>query len=140
MLGVALALSAAAGFGFAAVFARLGLEHMRSTTGTLVSVIVGTIIVMTLALIIHWNAIFALAGVAFLWFLLSGAINFPVGRLLNFTSVRLAGVSRSAPIVGSSPLFATALAVTVGGEAINAPLLIGTFAIIGGLTLILTQR
>ena len=140
MLGVALALSAAAGFGTAAVFARLGLQHMRSTTGTLVSVIVGTVIVMTLALIIHWDAILALAGVAFLWFLLSGSINFPVGRLLNFTSVRLAGVSRSTPIVGSSPLFATALAVTVGGESVNASLLVGTFAIIGGLTLILTQR
>ena len=140
MLGVALALSAAAGFGTAAVFAGLGLQHMRSTTGTLVSVIIGAIIVMTLALIIHWDAIFALAGVAFLWFLLSGTINFPVGRLLNFTSVSLAGVSRSAPIVGSSPLFATALALTIGGEAINAPMLVGTFAIIGGLTLILTQR
>ena len=140
MLGVALALSAAAGFGAAAVFARLGLQHMRSTTGTLVSVIVGAMIVMTLALIIHWDAIFALAGVAFLWFLLSGSFNFPVGRLLNFTSVRLAGVSRSAPIVGSSPLFATALAITIGGESINAPMLAGTFAIIGGLTLILTQR
>ena len=140
MHGVALALSAAAGFGFAAVFARLGLQHMRSTTGTLVSVIVGVVIVMTLALIIHWDAVLALAGVAFLWFLLSGSINFPVGRLLNFTSVRLAGVSRSAPIVGSSPLFATALAITVGGESINAPILVGTFAIIGGLTLILTQR
>jgi uncharacterized membrane protein len=140
MLGVALALSAAVGFGTAAVFARLGLQHMRSTTGTLVSVIVGTIIVMTLALVIHWDAILALAGVAFLWFLLSGSINFPVGRLLNFTSVSLAGVSKSAPIVGSSPLFATALAITVGGESINAPILVGTFAIIGGMTLILTQR
>ena len=140
MLGVALALSAAVGFGTAAVFARLGLQHMRSTTGTLVSVIVGTVIVMTLALIIHWDAVIALAGVAFLWFLLSGSINFPVGRLLNFTSVRLAGVSKSAPIVGSSPLFATALAITVGGESINAPILVGTFAIIGGMTLILTQR
>ncbi len=140
MLGVALALSAAAGFGTAAVFARLGLQHMRSTTGTLVSVIVGTVIVMTLALIIHWEAIFALAGVAFLWFLLSGSINFPAGRLLNFTSVRLAGVSKSAPLVGSSPLFATALAITVGGESINAPILVGTIAIIGGMTLILTQR
>ena len=140
MLGVALALSAAVGFGTAAVFARLGLQHMRSTTGTLVSVIVGTVIVMTLALIIHWDAVIALAGVAFLWFLLSGSINFPVGRLLNFTSVRLAGVSRSAPIVGSSPLFAIALAITVGGESINTPILVGTFGIIGGMTLILTQR
>lgn len=135
-----MALLAAAGFGTAAVFARLALQHMRSTTGTLLSLIVGTTIVMTIALSIHWEAIFGLAGVAFLWFLLSGSINFPIGRLLNFTSVNLAGVSRSSPIVGSSPMFATALAITVGGETINAPIVVGTMAIIGGLTLILTQR
>ena len=135
-----MALLAAAGFGTAAVFARLALQHMRSTTGTLLSLIVGTSIVMTIALLIHWEAIFGLAGVAFLWFLLSGSINFPIGRLLNFTSVRLAGVSRSSPIVGSSPMFATALAITVGGETVNAPILVGTMAIIGGLTLILSQR
>ena len=140
MLGVIMALLAAAGFGTAAVFARLALQHMRSTTGTLLSLIVGTTIVMTIALSIHWEAIFGLAGVAFLWFLLSGSINFPIGRLLNFTSVNLAGVSRSSPIVGSSPMFATALAITVGGETINAPIVVGTMAIIGGLTLILTQR
>ncbi len=140
MLGVVMALLAAAGFGTAAVFARLALQHMRATTGTLMSLIVGTTIVMTLALLIHWEAIFALAGVAFLWFLLSGTINFPIGRLLNFTSVRLVGVSRSSPIVGSSPMFAIALAITVGGETINAPILVGTMAIIGGVTLILTQR
>jgi drug/metabolite transporter (DMT)-like permease len=72
--------------------------------------------------------------------LLSGSINFPIGRLLNFTGVRLAGVAKSSPIVGSSPMFAIALAVTVGGETVNAPILVGTMAIIGGLTLILTQR
>lgn len=140
MLGVFLGLSAALGFGSSAVFARLGLQHMRPTTGTLVSLIVGTIITMTLAFALHSDQIFTLIGIAFLWFLLSGAVNFPVGRLLNYTSVSLVGVSRSAPIVGSSPLFATVLAVTVGGETINLPILLGTAFIIGGLVLILSQR
>ena len=140
MLGVILGLSAAAGFGASAVFARLGLQYMRSTTGTLASLIIGTTITMALAFALHWEVIFALSGVAFLWFLLSGTINFPIGRLLNFTSVRLVGVSRSTPIVGSSPLFATVLAITIGGETINISILVGTISIIGGLTLILTQR
>ena len=77
---------------------------------------------------------------AFLWFLLSAFINFPLGRLLNFTGVSLVGVSKSAPIVGSSPLFATVLAISVGGESINAMIALGTVSIIGGLVLILSQK
>ena len=59
---------------------------------------------------------------------------------MNFTGVHLAGVSRASPIVGASPLFATALAVTLTGEALNVPILLGTVSIIGGLTLILRQQ
>ena len=140
MLGVILGLSAALGFGVAAVFARVGLQDMKPTTGTLVSLVVGTAITMVLAFIFHAQAIFDLAGVAFLWFLLSAFINFPLGRLLNFTGVSLVGVSKSAPIVGSSPLFATVLAISVGGESINAMIALGTVSIIGGLVLILSQK
>ena len=140
MLGILFGLSAALGYGASAVLARLGLLHIRSTTATLVSLVVGTTITMSLAFIFDSKEIFALGGVVFLWLLLSGVVNFPLGRLLNFTGVSLAGVSRSSPIVGASPLFATALAVTVGGESINAPILLGTLAIIGGLALILSQR
>ena len=138
--GVLLGLSAALGFGSSAIFARLGLQHMRATTGTLVSLTVGTIITMVIAFAFHAREIFALSGVAFLWFLLSGVINFPLGRLLNFTAVSLVGVSRATPIIGSSPLFAAAFAITVGGETINIPIFLGTISIIGGLGLILSQR
>ena len=51
MLGVILGLSAALGFGVAAVFARVGLQDMKPTTGTLVSLVVGTAITMALAFI-----------------------------------------------------------------------------------------
>ncbi|MDP6455371.1 MAG: DMT family transporter [SAR202 cluster bacterium] len=140
MLGVLLGLSAAFGFGVAAVFARVGLQDIKVTTGTLVSLVVGSAITMTAAIVFHADAIFELAGVAFLWFLLSAFINFPLGRLLNFTGVSLAGVSKSAPIVGSSPLFATVLAISIGGESINTMIALGTLSIIGGLVLILSQR
>jgi len=63
-----------------------------------------------------------------------------MGRLLNYTSVRLAGVSRASPVVGASPLFAIVLAITVGGESIDLPTLLGAFSIIGGLFLVLSQR
>ena len=140
MLGVVLGLTSALGFGSSAVFARLGMQHVRSTTATAVSLVVGTAITMAIAFTLHAGEIFALSGVAFAWFLLSAVINFPFGRLLNFTAVRLAGVARATPIIGSSPMFAAALAVTIGGESMSLPILMGTVSIIGGLVLILSQR
>ena len=139
MLGVVLGLLAGAGFGAGAVFARLGLRDIRATTGTLVSLVVGSLVTTAIAVSLHWEQIVALAGVAFLWFMLSGLINFPLGRLFNFTGVSIIGVSRSAPIVGSSPLWATILAVGIGGESINLPIALGTVAIISGLAMILSQ-
>ena len=140
VLDVVLGLSAALGFGTSAVFARVGLQHVRPTSGTLVSLIVGSVITMTLAFIFHFDEIFALGSFAFVWFLLSGFLNFPMGRLLNFTAVDLTGVSKATPIIGASPLFAMALAITIGGESINVPVFLGTVSIIGGLVLILSQR
>ena len=140
MLGVALSLAAAMGFAGSAVFARIGLLHIRPTTGTIVSLLIGISITLTLSIIFHQKEIMALSGIAFLWFFISGLINFPIGRLLNYTGVSKIGVSKSTAIVGSSPLFAAILAVTVGGETINTLMMIGTAAIIGGVALIVGQR
>ena len=140
MLGAALALSAALGFGASAVFVRVGVQYVRPTTGTFISLLVGIAITLTLALVFHFDDIFALSGIAFAWFLLTGTLNFPLGRLLNFTSVGKLGAARSAPIVGASPLFAAILGVTVGGESMNLFIFAGTLAIIGGIALIVGQR
>lgn len=140
LLGLMFGLCSALGFGASAVFARLGLQHVRVTSATLVSLIVGTVAAMAIAFIFYPDEIIALSGIAFFWFLVSGALNFPVGRMLNFLGVSYAGVSRASTIIGASPLFATALAVTIGGETINAPIALGTAAIVGGLLLILSQR
>ena len=153
MLGVILGLAAAMGFGSTSVFARLGLQHIRSTTATLVSLMVGSAITMGLALLVYTDEILALFGLnvlvrpapmgdpaAFLWFLLFGVVAFAVARSLSYAALNMIGVSRVAPIIGTDPLFATMLAITIGGEAINSMILMGTFSIFGGLTLILSQR
>ena len=140
MLGVVLGLSAGVGFGASDVFARLSMQHIHATSGTLVSLIVGTLLTTALAFGFHTEEILGLVGVAFLWFLVSGLINFPLGRLLNFLGVSMVGVSRSAPIVGASPLISTIIAVSVTGETINGAIALGTACIIGGLALILSQR
>jgi len=140
MMGIVLALMAAGGFGSTAVFARLGLEHMRAATGTLFSLIVSSAIAVAIALGLHASEIFGLGGSALAWLAIAGVLSFPLGRLLNYTGVSLAGVSRASPIIGAAPLFATALALSLGGESLSTPILVGTVSIIGGLVLILSQQ
>ena len=140
MLGAAMALTAAMGFGAAAVFARIGLQYMRPTTGAFVSLLIGIAITLTLALVFHFDDILVLSGVAFVWFLITGTLNFPLGRLLNFTSVSKIGVSRSAPIIGAAPLFSGILGVTLGGESMNIFIFSGTLVIIGGIAMIVGQK
>ena len=140
MLGAAMALTAAMGFGAAAVFARIGLQYMRPTTGAFVSLLIGIAITLTLALVFHFDDILALSGIAFIWFLITGTLNFPLGRLLNFTSVNKIGVSRSAPIIGAAPLFSGILGVTLGGESMNLFIFTGTLVIIGGIAMIVGQK
>ncbi|MCI0771494.1 MAG: DMT family transporter [Chloroflexi bacterium] len=140
MLGVLLSLAAALGFGGSAVLARVGLQYVSPVTGTLVSLLVGIVITTTLALVLHFDEIWALTAIAFGWFLLVGVLNYPLGRLLNFNSVSKIGVARATPVVGASPLFAAALAVTIGGETMTWTIFVGTLAIVGGIALIVSQK
>lgn len=139
VVGVLLALSAALGFGATAFFARLSVQHMRPTTGTLVSLVVGVIVTSVLALVIDGTEFLSLDPVAYPLMFLAGFASFVGGRLLNFVAVSKIGVSRSSPIVGASPLIATALAVLLAGESLNAPIIFGTVAIITGLAIVLSQ-
>ena len=113
---------------------------MRSTTGTVVSLAAGVVTVGTLALAVNGDIMFALPAAAFLWFLLLGTINYPLGRYLNFTGVHLAGVSRASPILAAAPIVAVILGITLGGETLTPFIALGTVLIIGGVVLIVTER
>ena len=76
------------------------MQHIHAGTGTLVSLIVGTLITAELAFGFYTQEILGLAIASFFWFLLSGVVNFPLGRLFNYLGVSMAGVFRSQPIVG----------------------------------------
>ena len=140
MLGVVFALLAATCWGFSAILVRLGLQHLRPTTGTWVSMIPGILMVMTLALVFNLDDITTLAGVAFFWFALSGLFNFALGRFLNTLSIQLAGVARATPLFSTAPFFATILAVIFLGETITPWLVLGTMTIVSGIILITSEQ
>jgi drug/metabolite transporter (DMT)-like permease len=140
MLGIAFGLLAATCWGFSAILVRLGLQHLRPTTGTWVSMIPGGIMVMGLALVFNLDDITTLVAIAFLWFALGGLFNFALGRFLNAVSIQLAGLARATPLFSTAPLFATILAIIFLGETITPWLLLGTLTIVSGIALITSEQ
>ena len=140
MTGIVFSLLAASGFAATAVFARTALQRMSSPYGTLLSLFVSTIAAMTIVAFLHPDEILGLGIVALGWLFLIGLCNFPLGRMFNYTSVRMVGVSKASTIVATSPLFATVLAVIFLDESVSAISFVGTVAVIGGLALILNQE
>jgi drug/metabolite transporter (DMT)-like permease len=140
MIGVVLALTASVGFGATAVFARLGVQHIGAVPGTLISLTVSMVVTVIIATLLHPRDMIGISGTALALAFIVALLSYPIGRLLSFTGVRLVGISRSSTIVGAAPLFATALAVALTGESVSLPLLLGSASIIGGMTLILSQR
>ena len=138
--GVGLALVAALGFGGAAVFARMGMRRIRPTTATIASLVTSAAVTMAIALSLDASGIGALGAAAFGFLLLNAALSYLVGRLFNFTGVRLVGAARASIIVGTSPLFAAGLAVWLLGERLTAPILGGTVLVIIGVGVILSSR
>ena len=133
MIVVVLALLASIGFGASAVFIKLALKSMKSTTGTFLSLVAGSLILITISIIFYSDELVIANKIVFGWLVLSALLNFLGGRYLNYTSVNLLGVARATTIIGTAPLFATILAITIGSEIITWPMLLGTLMIIFGL-------
>lgn len=140
MLGILFALTASVCWAAGAILARLSLLQLRSSTGTIISLVAGVAVVMSLVLLFYRDYVGDLSGTIFLWFVVAGVFQTLLGRFLNYSSVQRIGVSRALPIIGAAPLFATVFAVLFTGEQMTLPLLAGTTAIIGGVALIVSSQ
>ncbi len=140
MLGIVLAITAALSWGITAIFTRLGLRGIKTSTGTLISMLSSVLPVGLLALIMNFNDVVHLSSEALLWFGLVGIVNYAMGRHFNYSSVRYIGATRATLLFASSPVFAMVLAVTMLGESVNPPIIIGTFIIIAGIYLVVTSK
>ena len=139
MIGILFALCAAVGFGATAFFARLSVQHMRPTSGVIVSLVVGVLCTSVFVVVMDGGEALALEWAQFALLFLAGFASFVGGRLLNFVAVSKIGVARSSPVVGASPLFAVALAILLLGETPNLTVTVGTISIIIGVVVVLSK-
>ena len=140
MLGLILAISAACGFGMSVVFARIGMANARPTSVAVVSTITGMVVVLTIAIILNWTEIISLKLNVIPILALCGIFNFVIGRLLSYTGISLSGVSKTAPIVGTAPIFSMIFAISIGGENLTSFTLLATMSVAAGIALIMSEQ
>ena len=123
-----LSLASAFFVGLNNVLIRKGLDHTSQSQAILVSLISSTLIFLALSVGLEWVELFFASGA--LMFLLSGLLGPGLGRTLNITSLKRIGVSRTIPIIGIAPFFATIFAILFMDEQYS-------FYIFAGMTLII---
>ena len=129
-----LALTSAALFGGMTVALRLGLRGLdNAAVATFATVVVATLVAAR-GRLFHPD----LHGA---WpFLIAGLLA-PGGSQILFTlGVREVGASRTSVVVGGAPLVAVAIALVALDEPLQAPLVLGAVAIVGGGVLLAAER
>ncbi|MDA1010106.1 MAG: EamA family transporter [Chloroflexi bacterium] len=139
MVAIALALLAAASWGFSAVLVRMALRDVSTSLGTLISLAAGLVFTGVLVLIFQVDDLLAVTLPAILIFAVIGILNFPMGRFFNYMAMGRIGVSRSTPILASAPVFAVVIAIAFTGERLDLATLVGAVFIFIGLLVTLTD-
>ncbi|HXG19669.1 MAG TPA: DMT family transporter, partial [Methylomirabilota bacterium] len=82
----------------------------------------------------------AVAPQAALWFAAVGVTGPCLGRLFNYRGVQRLGAARATPLINSSPLFTTILALFFLHEHITLRILLGVLCIVSGIAVLTGQQ
>jgi uncharacterized membrane protein len=132
------ALSAAFAFACTDMGMRSGLQHTNPFVGSAMLGVVG--VVTLLALVSLSGARFPAYGNYYLWLALAGVFNPGLFSICFMFGIARIGVARAAPIKGSSPLFASLLAIIFLGERPQWYHVGGVVLIVVGIALLSSGR
>jgi len=82
----------------------------------------------------------AVAPQAAAWFAAVGIIGPCLGRVFNYMGVARLGAARATPLINSSPLFTTILALVFLREQVTLKIVLGMLGIVAGITVLTAQR
>jgi drug/metabolite transporter (DMT)-like permease len=82
----------------------------------------------------------AVAPQAAVWFAAVGVMGPGLGRAFNYVGVARLGAARATPLINSSSLFTTILALVFLREQITLKILLGVLCIVAGITVLTRQR
>ena len=134
--GIAFAVCTAVAFGAGSTVARLGLVRTPIVTGTVVSMLAGTALLLLAASPRYGEALPSIDGGGWTLIVVTSIINYPIGRLLLFTAMRRIGVGGGNTIVSANPVVSGLIAVAWLGETLGALNGAGMAACVGGAALV----
>jgi drug/metabolite transporter, DME family len=82
----------------------------------------------------------AVAPQAAAWFAAVGVMGPGLGRAFNYAGVARLGAARATPLINSSPLCTTILALVFLREQLTLKILLGVLCIVAGITVLTRQR
>jgi drug/metabolite transporter (DMT)-like permease len=133
-----LALLSAFFIGLSNVLIQKGLSQGSRTQAIVFSLMASVAIFWTL--IFLFKDVRVLVTLGALWFLLAGFLGPGIGRALNIVSLKRIGVTRTIPVTGIAPFFATIVAIGILGERFSVLVFLGMAAIIFGIFLLSKGR
>jgi len=125
-------------FSVAHIFVRRGLVHSNALTGSLISL--GTSTLIFWLLLVAMMPLAALRTPAVGFFIAGGIFAPAIGQTLGYLGMERIGVARSSPIVNTSPLFSSILAVVFLGEVWLAQNIAGTCLVILGVVILSSRN
>jgi drug/metabolite transporter (DMT)-like permease len=133
-----LALSSAFFVGLNQVLIRKGLDSATRTQAIFVSLVVSSSLLWIIA--VSTADIRFIAVPAIVFFVLTGLFGPGIARMLTITSLKRIGVSRTIPISGIAPFFASIAAVFFLGETYSLYLFIGLVLIVFGIYILSRKK
>jgi DME family drug/metabolite transporter len=116
------------------LFTKKALRYSNPATAVISSLLINIVFLWSVSII--FLPLSSLASSALLIFVAVGFFQPGLTRLLTYKGMDALGVAITDPIRATTPLFSAAMAIIFLGEKITLPIIIATFMIIAGITLL----
>ena len=119
---------------------RVGTQHVTPPVATFYTVLVGAVLVTSIAFAVNFDEIKTLPLEVYGWITVMGILAYCVARVLHNTAIRMVGAARSVPMISLQPLMAFAIGFLILGERPNLLITAGTPIIVAGILLVMLPR
>jgi drug/metabolite transporter, DME family len=140
LYGECLALTSAVLWGTIPVLVRKGLPHSNASVAVFLGLL-ASVPLLFLVFSLHPHSVTqAVAPQAAVWFAAVGIMGPCLGRVFNYLGVARLGAARATPLINSSPLFTTILALVFLHEQVTFKILFGVLSIVAGIVVLSGKR
>ena len=140
LYGEGLALTSAFLWGMMPILVRKGLSHSTASVGVMLGLLASVPLIILVFSFHSQSVVQAVAPQAVAWFVAVGILGPCLGRVFNYLGVARLGATKATPLISTSPLFTTVLALMFLREQITLKVLLGVLCIVTGVVTLTGQQ